>query len=145
MAKGKVAQIIGTVENVEFPPEELPALNNAIEIPRDGSKLVLEAQHHIGNNWVRCLALSPTDGLERGAEAIDTGAPIKVPVGKGTLGRLFNVQGEPLDNLGPVNAEERWPIHRPPPPFTEQETSTQMLETGIKVLDLVTPFSKGGK
>lgn len=145
MAKGKVAQIIGTVVDIEFPPDELPALYNAIEIPLDEGKIVLEVQHHVGNNWVRCLALSPTDGLERGAEAIDTGASLTVPVGRATLGRLFNVMGEPLDNLGPVGAEERWPIHRPPPSFQEQETSTQMLETGLKVIDLITPFTKGGK
>ena len=145
MAKGRVAQVIGTVVDVEFPPDQLPALNNAIEIPQDNGKLVLEVQHHIGNNWARCLALSPTDGLQRGAEAIDTGAPIAVPVGRGTLGRLFNIQGEPLDNLGPVKAAERWPIHRAPPPFTEQETKIEILETGIKVMDLITPFTKGGK
>ena len=145
MAKAKVVQVIGTVVDIEFPPDELPALNNAIEITFDVGKILLEAQQHMGNNWVRCLAMSPTDGLERGAEAIDTGAPLTVPVGRATLGRLFNVLGEPLDNLGPVNAEERWPIHRPPPSFQEQETSTQMLETGLKVIDLITPFTKGGK
>ncbi|MFB0559525.1 MAG: F0F1 ATP synthase subunit beta [Dehalococcoidales bacterium] len=145
MAKGKVAGVIGTVVDVEFPPDELPALYNAIEIPTDGSKIVLEAQEHIGNNGVRCLALLSTDGLERGAEAIDTGAPLTVPVGKATLGRLFNVMGEPIDNLGPVKAKERWPIHRPPPSFEDQETTTQVLETGLKVIDLVTPFTKGGK
>ena len=145
MAKGRVAQVIGTVIDVEFPPDELPALRSAVEILRKGSKLVLEVQHHIGNNWARCLALAPTDGLERGAEANDTGAPISVPVGRETLGRLFNMLGEPLDNLGPVKAEEYWPIHRPPPPFTEQDTKTEMLETGIKVMDLITPFTKGGK
>jgi F-type H+-transporting ATPase subunit beta len=145
MAKGRVAQVIGTVVDIEFPPDQLPALNNAIEIPQNCSKLVLEVQHHIGNNWARCLALSPTDGLERGAEAIDTGAPIAVPVGRQTLGRLFNILGEPLDNLGAVNTKEHWPIHRPPPPFTEQETKIEILETGIKVMDLITPFTKGGK
>jgi F-type H+-transporting ATPase subunit beta len=145
MAKGRVAQVIGTVVDIEFPPDQLPALNNAIEIPQNGSKLVLEVQHHIGNNWARCLALSPTDGLERGAEAIDTGAPIAVPVGRQTLGRLFNILGEPLDNLGAVNTKEHWSIHRPPPPFTEQETKIEILETGIKVMDLITPFTKGGK
>ena len=145
MAKGKVAQVIGTVVDIEFPPEELPALFNAIEIPRDGDNIVLEVQHHIGNNWVRCLSLTSTDGLERGVEAIDTGAPISVPVGQATLGRLFNVMGEPLDNLGEVKAEEQWPIHRSPPSFQEQETTTQMLETGLKVIDLITPFTKGGK
>ena len=145
MAKGKVAQVIGTVVDIEFPPDELPALSNAIEIPMDGGKIVLEAQGHVGNNWVRCLALSPTDGLGRGTEAIDTGAPLTVPVGRATLGRLFNVMGEPLDNLGPVKTTEHWPIHRPPPSFQEQETTTQTLETGLKVLDLITPFTKGGK
>jgi len=145
MAKGKVVQVIGTVVDIEFPPDKLPALFNAIEIPMDDGKIVLEAQEHVGNNWVRCLALLPTDGLGRGAEAIDTEAPITVPVGKATLGRLFNVMGEPIDNLGPVEATERWPIHRPPPSFEEQETSTQILETGLKVIDLITPFTKGGK
>jgi len=145
MAKGKVAQVIGTVVDIEFPPDELPALYNAIEIPTDDTKIVLEVQEHIGNNWVRCLALSPTDGLERGAEAIDTGVALTVPVGKATLGRLFNVVGEPLDNLGPVKAKEHWPIHRPPPSFQDQETTTEMLETGLKVIDLITPFTKGGK
>jgi len=145
MAKGKVAQVLGTVVDIEFPPDELPPLFNAIEIPIDGDKIVLEVQQHVGNNWVRCLAMSPTDGLERGAEAIDTGAPLSVPVGRATLGRLFNVMGEPLDDLGPVDAEEHWPIHRDPPSFQDQETSTQMLETGLKVIDLVTPFTKGGK
>jgi F-type H+-transporting ATPase subunit beta len=145
MAKGKVAQVIGTVVDIEFPPDELPALYNAIEITTDSGKIVLEAQGHIGNNWVRCLALSSTDGLERGVEAIDTGAPLTVPVGKATLGRLFNVMGEAIDNLGPVEATEHWPIHRPPPSFEDQETSTQVLETGLKVIDLITPFTKGGK
>jgi F-type H+-transporting ATPase subunit beta len=145
MAKGKVAQVIGTVVDVEFPPDELPALYNAIEIATDGGKIVLEAQEHVGNNWVRCLALSPTDGLERGVEAVDTGAALTVPVGKATLGRLFNVMGEPLDELGAVKAKERWPIHRPPPSLEEQETTTEMLETGLKVIDLITPFTKGGK
>jgi len=145
MAKGKVAQVIGTVVDIEYPPDELPALFNAIEIPTDGGKIVLEAQEHIGNNWVRCLALSPTDGLGRGAEAIDTGAALTVPVGRATLGRLFNVTGEPLDDLGPVKAKERWPIHRSPPSFQDQETTTEVLETGLKVIDLITPFTKGGK
>ncbi len=145
MAKGKVAQVIGTVVDIEFPPDELPAIYNAIEITTDGTNIVLEAQEHIGNNWVRCLSLSPTDGLARGAEAIDTGAALSVPVGKASLGRLFNVMGEPLDNLGPVEAKERWAIHRPPPSFQEQETTTEVLETGLKVIDLITPFIKGGK
>ena len=145
MAKGRVAQVIGTVVDIEFPPEELPALFNAIEIPMDGDKIVLEVQQHIGNNWVRCLSLNQTEGLERGIEAIDTGAPVSVPVGNASLGRLFNVMGEPLDNLGEVKAEERWPIHRAPPSYEDQETTTEMLETGLKVIDLITPFTKGGK
>jgi len=145
MARGKVVQVIGTVVDIAFPPDELPALFNAIEIPVDGGKLVLETQDHIGNNWVRCLSLSPTEGLQRGAEAIDTGAALKVPVGKATLGRLFNVMGETLDNLGEVQAADKWPIHRSPPSFQEQETTTQVLETGLKVIDLITPFTRGGK
>lgn len=145
MAKGKVVQVIGTVVDIEFPHDELPELYNGIEIERAGEKIVLEVQHHIGNNWVRCLSLSPTDGLERGVEAIDTGAPIKVPIGHGTLGRLFNVFGEPLDGLGDVSAVEYWPIHRPTPRLEEQETVPQILETGLKVIDLITPFTKGGK
>jgi F-type H+-transporting ATPase subunit beta len=145
VAKGKVVQVIGTVVDIEFPPDELPALYNAIEIPSDGGKVVLEAQEHIGNNWVRCLALSSTDGLERGVEATDSGAPLAVPVGKATLGRLFNIMGEPLDELGSVEATEHWSIHRPPPSLEEQKTTTEMLETGLKVIDLITPFTKGGK
>ena len=145
MANGKVVQIIGTVVDIEFPQEELPGIYNAIEIDQDGNKIVLEVQQHIGNNYVRCLSLCPTDGLQRGTEAVDTGAPVMVPVGKVTLGRLFNVFGETLDNLGPVNAEKHLPIHREPPSLEEQETTSQMLETGLKVIDLITPFAKGGK
>lgn len=143
--KGKVVQVIGSVVDIEFPPDELPALFNAIEIQGNGSKLMLEVQGHTGNNWVRCLSLMPTDGLNRGAEAIDTGQPITVPVGKPCLGRLFDVMGQPLDNLGEVKGEENWPIHRNPPAFDDQETTTETLETGIKVIDLITPFAKGGK
>jgi F-type H+-transporting ATPase subunit beta len=145
MAKGKVVQVIGTVVDVEFPPDMLPALYNAIEIQSGQDKIVLEVQDHLGNNWVRCLSLSPTDGLERGAEAVDTGAALKVPVGRATLGRLFDVMGTPLDNLGEVKTDERWPIHRLPPTFEEQESSTQVLETGLKVIDLIAPFTRGGK
>ena len=144
-ARGKVVQVIGTVIDMEFPPDELPAINNRIEIPQDGGKIIVEAQHHIGNNWVRGIALTPTDGLARGVEAVDMGSPITVPVGRATLGRLLNVFGEPLDGLGEVEAEQRLPIHRPPPPLVEQETTPQVLETGLKVIDLVTPFTKGGK
>jgi F-type H+-transporting ATPase subunit beta len=145
MAKGKIAQVIGTVVDIEFPPDALPALFNAIEITADGGKIVLEAQEHVGNNWVRCLALSPTDGLERGMEAVDTGKALAVPVGKATLGRLFNILGEPLDELGEVKAKDHWPVHRPPPSLEEQETTTQVLETGLKVIDLIAPFTRGGK
>jgi F-type H+-transporting ATPase subunit beta len=146
VAAGKVVQVIGSVVDIEFPPAELPALFNAVEIKSEnGDKMVMEVQSHIGNDWVRCLSLMPTDGLSRGAEAVDTGAPIAVPVGDEVLGRIFNVLGQPLDDKGPVKAEEKWPIHREPPPFDEQETTTQMLETGIKVIDLITPFARGGK
>lgn len=145
MAKGKVVQVIGTVVDMEFPPDELPAIYNGIEIPMDGSKVIVEVQHHVGNNWVRGVALTATDGLARGAEAIDMGVPISVPVGPAALGRLFNVFGEPIDGLGEVKAELKYPIHRPPPRLTEQETTPQMLETGLKVMDLITPFTRGGK
>jgi F-type H+-transporting ATPase subunit beta len=145
MAKGKVVQVIGTVVDVEFPPDELPALFNSLEIGEGEGQIILEVQDHLGNNWVRCLALSPTDGLARGVEVVDTGSALKVPVGRATLGRLFDVMGTPLDNLGEVKADDRWPIHRLPPSFEEQSTSTQVLETGLKVVDLITPFTKGGK
>jgi F-type H+-transporting ATPase subunit beta len=145
MATGKVTQVIGTVVDIEFPPDELPALYNSIEIESEGGKIVLEVQDHLGNNWVRCLALTPTDGLQRGAEAMDTGAALRVPVGRPTLGRLFDVMGTPLDKLGEVKTDEHWPIHRQAPSFEEQETSTQVLETGLKVIDLIAPFTKGGK
>ncbi|HEY32194.1 MAG TPA: F0F1 ATP synthase subunit beta [Dehalococcoidia bacterium] len=145
MAKGRVAQVIGTVVDVEFPPDELPALFSAIEIPTEEGKIALEVQEHIGNNWVRCLSLAPTDGLARGAEAVDTGEPIAVPVGRASLGRLFDVTGQPLDDLGEVKADDYWPIHRQPPSFQEQETTPELLETGLKVIDLIAPFTKGGK
>ncbi|MDD5338414.1 MAG: F0F1 ATP synthase subunit beta [Dehalococcoidales bacterium] len=145
MAKGKVVQVIGTVVDVAFPPNELPALFNALEIGSGKDKIVLEVQDHLGNDWVRCLSLSPTDGLARGVEVNDTGAALKVPVGKETLGRLFDVMGTPLDNLGPVKTKDHWPIHRPAPSFEDQETSTQVLETGLKVVDLICPFTRGGK
>ncbi len=145
-AEGRVVQIIGTVVDIEFPPDELPSIYNAVEIEMgDGQALVAEVEQHMGNNWVRCLAMGSTDGMRRGARAVDTGEPISVPVGRACLGRLFNVLGQPLDNLGEVKAEERWPIHRPPPPLEERTTSPQMLETGLKVIDLICPFRKGGK
>ena len=146
MANGRVAQVIGTVLDVEFPPEELPALYNALEIHYGSDKtLIAEVQQHVGNNWVRCLSMDITDGLKRGDVATDTGQPIRVPVGPSTLGRLFNVLGQPLDNLGDDAGEERWPIHREAPTYEEQETRAQMLETGIKVIDLIAPLARGGK
>jgi len=145
VAKGKVVQVIGTVIDMEFPPGELPAISNGIVINQDGVKIIVEAQQHIGNNWVRGVALTATEGLQRGAEAVDMGSSITVPVGKTTLGRLFNVFGEPLDNLGEVKADLHYPIHRQPPPLEEQETTPQILETGLKIMDLVTPFTRGGK
>jgi F-type H+-transporting ATPase subunit beta len=145
VAKGKVVQVIGTVIDMEFPPGELPAINNGIVINQDDIKVIVEAQQHVGNNWVRGVALNATEGLQRGAEAEDMGTPITVPVGKTTLGRLFNVFGEPLDNLGEVKADLHYPIHRQPPPLEEQETTPQILETGLKIMDLVTPFTRGGK
>ena len=146
MATGKVVQVVGTVVDLEFPSGELPALFNSLEITREGGeKVVLEVQEHLGNNWVRCLSMSPTEGLARGEEAVDSGASLSVPVGRPTLGRLFNVMGEPLDGLGEVKTDEHWPIHRHPPTLEEQETTTEMLETGLKVVDLVCPFTKGGK
>ena len=145
MADGKVVQVIGTVVDVEFPPDQLPHLFDALELDNEGERLVLEVQQHIGNNWVRCLALGATDGLARGVVAADTGKKVTVPVGRETLGRLFDVTGTPLDNLGPVEAVESWPIHRDPPAFDQQNPSVEILETGIKVFDLITPFMKGGK
>ena len=145
MATGKVTQVIGTVVDVEFPPEDMPAIYNALETSIGDGRLVLEVEQHIGNNWVRCLALGPTEGLTRGVDALDTGSPISVPVGDPTLGRLFNALGETLDNLEEVESEESWPIHRPPPTFEDQSTTIDVLETGIKVMDLITPFTRGGK
>ena len=145
MATGKVTQVIGTVVDVEFPAAEMPAVFNAVETQVDGEKLVLEVEQHVGNNWVRCLALGPTDGLKRGAEAEDTGNPISVPVGDPTLGRLFNALGDTIDNLEEVESSEHWPIHRDPPGFHEQATDIEMLEMGVKVMDLIAPFTRGGK
>ena len=145
MAAGTVTQVIGTVVDVEFPPEQMPAIYNALEAQLNGQRLVLEVEQHVGNNRVRCLALGTTDGLARGVEAVDTGQPIAVPVGDPTLGRLFNSLGESIDNLEPVESDESWPIHRAPPKFDEQATSVELLETGVKVMDLITPFTKGGK
>ena len=145
MATGKISQIIGTVVDVEFPPEDMPTIFNALHTEIDGKRLVLEVEQHVGNNWVRCLAMGPTEGLRRGVEVEDTGAAVSVPVGDPTLGRLFNALGEPLDNLEEVDAEFHWAIHRDPPSFEDQATEVEILETGIKVMDLITPFTKGGK
>jgi len=145
MANGKVVQVIGTVVDVQFPPDGMPAVFNALELELGDGRLVLEVEQHVGNNWARCLALGSTDGLSRGVEVVDTGQPVLVPVGPGTLGRLFNALGEPIDELGEVVAEVRWPIHRSPPPFRDQSRTNDILETGIKVLDLITPFVRGGK
>lgn len=145
-AKGRVVQILGGVVDVEFPADQLPGIFEAIEVPRDGGgTLVLEVQKHLGNNWVRTVAMDATDGLQRGREAFSTGGPIMVPVGSATLGRVFNVLGEPIDGLGPVDAQLYYPIHRSAPPFDEQSTRVEVFETGVKVIDLIAPFTKGGK
>jgi F-type H+-transporting ATPase subunit beta len=145
-ATGRVIQITGPVVDIEFPAGKLPAIYNAVEIVRgDGVKIVCEVQQHLGNNWVRSVAMTTTDGLARGVGATDTGGPITVPVGQVTLGRVFNVLGEPIDEKGPVGVSERLPIHRPAPAFDQQTTETEIFETGIKVIDLVCPFAKGGK
>ena len=142
---GKVVQIVGAVVDVKFSKENLPDLLNAIEIELNGSKLVLEVAQHIGDDVVRCIAMSSTDGLVRGTEAIDTGKAISVPVGKETLSRIFNLLGEPVDNKPAPETKERWEIHREPPTFEEQKASNEVLETGIKVVDLIAPYLKGGK
>ncbi|NLZ28349.1 MAG: F0F1 ATP synthase subunit beta [Firmicutes bacterium] len=145
MKAGIVVQIIGPVVDVEFPEEDLPNLYNAIVIKEDKIDLTMEVMQHLGGNMVRCVALASTDGLQGGMKALDTGSPIRVPVGPSTLGRLFNVLGEPIDDKGALEAEELWPIHRRPPSFEELEPSTEILETGLKVLDLLAPLPKGGK
>jgi F-type H+-transporting ATPase subunit beta len=145
-ATGRVVQITGAVVDIEFPAGKLPAIYNAVEVMRgDGIKIVCEVQQHLGNNWVRTVAMTTTDGLARGTDAVDTGGPIMVPVGQVTLGRVFNVLGEPIDEKGPVGQCEYLPIHRPAPAFDQQTTETEIFETGIKVIDLVCPFAKGGK
>jgi F-type H+/Na+-transporting ATPase subunit beta len=152
MATGKVIQITGPVIDVEFPAGELPAIYNALAIERPGgqkvegtSTLVVEVQQHLGNNWVRAVAMSTTDGLSRGLDAVDTGSPIRVPVGEVTLGRVFDVLGHPIDGKGAVKATETLPIHREPPAFEDMVTELQVFETGIKVIDLIAPFKRGGK
>ncbi|OPX23678.1 MAG: F0F1 ATP synthase subunit beta [Candidatus Latescibacteria bacterium 4484_107] len=146
MAEGRVVQVIGPVVDVEFPIEELPAIYNAVTIEQsDGATLFLEAQQHLGESKVRCVAMDSTDGLIRGMKALDTGAPIAVPVGKETLGRMINVLGEPIDGLEALETDKRMPIHRTAPAFSEQNVSTEMLVTGIKVIDLLCPIVRGGK
>ena len=142
---GKVVQIIGPVLDVKFEGGHLPDLLNAIEIDHDGKKVVVEVASQLGDDTVRCIAMSSTDGMSRGMDAVDTGAPIKVPVGKETLGRIFNLLGEAIDNGDDPETAERWAIHRDPPSYSEQEGTTEILETGIKVVDLIAPYAKGGK
>ena len=142
---GTIVQAIGPVLDIRFPNDAMPQMLNAIEIEHDGKKLVAEVAQHIGDDVVRCIAMSSTDGLQRGVPATDTGSPITVPVGEACLGRIFNLLGEPVDNGPAPEAEERWPIHRPAPSYEEQESTTEILETGIKVVDLICPYAKGGK
>ena len=142
---GKVVQIVGAVVDVRFEKDSLPDLLNAIEIDNKGEKLVVEVAQHIGDDIVRCIAMGSTDGLVRGIDAVDTGKAISVPVGKETLSRMFNLLGEPVDNLPAPETKERWEIHREPPTYEEQSASNEILETGIKVIDLIAPYLKGGK
>lgn len=141
---GKITQIIGAVIDIRF-ERELPALYNAIEVPFGEETIVLEVMQHLGDHTVRCISMHPTDGLKRGMEAVDTGAPITVPVGEEVLGRMVNVLGKPIDNKPEIESKEHWPIHRDPPRLTEQIAQPEILETGIKAIDLLCPFSKGGK
>ena len=142
---GTVAQVIGPVLDIRFADGQLPALRNAIELDNNGQRLIVEVAQHIGDNVARCIAMSSTDGLVRGAKAVDTGSPITVPVGDACLGRVFNLLGDAIDNKPAPEGMERWPIHRDPPSYDEQETTTEILETGIKVVDLICPYAKGGK
>ena len=142
---GTIVQVVGPVLDIKFADGHLPNLNNAIHIEHNGKTMTAEVAQHIGDNVVRCIAMSSTDGLVRGTEAIDTDGPIKVPVGKETLGRIFNLLGEAVDNKPTPDTEEHWPIHRPAPSYEEQESTTEILETGIKVVDLIAPYAKGGK
>ncbi len=143
---GRVVQVLGAVVDCEFPDGAMPDIYDAVRVPREGDEdLILEVQMDLGNNRVRALAMGATDGLPRGLDAINTGDPIKVPVGSAALGRIFNALGKPVDEKGPVNADVYYPIHRDPPPFAEQSTSTEVFETGLKVIDLIAPFTKGGK
>ena len=143
--KGTVIQVVGPVLDIRFPDDQLPKLLSAIEIPHGDQTIVAEVAQHIGDNVVRCIAMSSTDGLQRGVEATDTGSAISVPVGEECLGRVFNLLGQPIDEAGEVVAKEQWPIHRSAPSYEEQEPATEILETGIKVIDLICPYAKGGK
>ena len=145
MNEGKITQIMGAVLDIQFEKESLPNLYNAIEIPLGEGKVIAEVMQHLGNDAVRCVAMSSTDGLQRGAKAIDTGAPIQTPVGEEVLGRVFNVLGETIDEEGETHAKEKWPIHRDAPAFVDQKPVAEMFETGIKVIDLLAPYAKGGK
>jgi len=142
---GTIVQVIGPVLDIRFEDEHMPALLNAIEVRFGGRRLIAEVAQHVGDNVVRCIAMSSTDGLTRGTEAVDTGAPISVPVGEACLGRIFNLLGEPIDDMPAPEIKERWPIHRPAPSYEEQQSTTEILETGIKVVDLIAPYAKGGK
>jgi len=143
---GQIVQILGGVVDVEFPADALPQIYDAVEVPLDnGKQLILEVEKHIGNDWVRCVGMDSTDGLQRGMTVYATGKPIQVPVGEITLGRVFNILGQPIDNKGPVTGEKYYSIHRPAPPFEDQSTRVEVFETGLKVIDLVAPFTKGGK
>jgi F-type H+/Na+-transporting ATPase subunit beta len=145
-ATGKIVQVLGPVVDIAFPPDQLPEIYNAVEVAMEsGVTLVLEVQSHLGNDWVRAVAMSSTDGVRRGMDAVDTGLAIAVPVGPEALGRILNVVGEPIDQAGPVEAAKTLPIHRPAPTFEEQSTQVEIFETGIKVIDLIAPFTKGGK
>ena len=145
MAEGKIREIIGAIVDIEFPSDGLPAIYNAIKIDEEDIHLTLEVMQHLGNDFVRCVALSSTDGLRRGMTAVDTGAPVSVPVGKETLGRMFNVIGEPIDGKPQCDYKQTSPIHKEAPPFAELSPSTEILETGIKVVDFLVPYTKGGK
>ena len=142
---GTLVQIMGPVLDIRFEGGEMPALNNAIEVRHGDRRIIAEVAQHIGDDVVRCVAMSSTDGLERGITAVDTGSPITVPVGEQCLGRMFNLLGDPIDNMPAPEAAERWPIHRAAPSYDEQESTTEILETGIKVVDLICPYAKGGK
>ena len=144
--KGRVVQVLGPVVDIEFPQGHLPTIHNAIELQTPtGERLVLEVEQHLGNDWVRCVAMGPTEGLRRGVEVTDTGSPIQVPVGESTLGRIFNVIGEVVDGGDPVENTDTYPIHRSSPNLEDQSIEAEVFETGLKVVDLICPFRRGGK